>query len=159
MCKSTTETWIKFRSKFLAVFEFPSESLCGLFSVKLENIRAHLDHKPCKPIFVQFMMVNFILIWHLFVVMLILFELTYDHKNNIHHNSLCVVHPDSKVDYWSCVLWRNKWIMCKITHTGIYLSIIDSTELCHMTRLVFRHALIVIVVTHIPHTLVIYAVT
>jgi len=62
MYKSTTETWIKFRRKFLAVFEFPNESLCGLFSEKLANIRAHLDHKPCKPTFIQFMMVNFILI-------------------------------------------------------------------------------------------------
>jgi hypothetical protein len=51
--------------------------------------------------------------------------------------------------------------MCKITHTRIYLSITDSTEMCHMTRLVFGHAFIVIVlvVTHIPHTLVIYTVT
>ena len=49
MYKSATETWIKFRRKFLAVFEFPSESLCGLLSEKLSNIRAHLDHKPCKP--------------------------------------------------------------------------------------------------------------
>jgi hypothetical protein len=62
MYKSATETWIKFRRKFLAVFEFPSESLCGLLSEKLSNIRAHLDHKPCKPIYIQFMMVNFILI-------------------------------------------------------------------------------------------------
>lgn len=108
MYKSTSDTWIKLGRKFLAVFEFPSESLCGLLSEKLANIRAHLDHKPCKPIFIQFMMVNFILIWHLFEVMLILFELTYEHKNNIHHNSLCLVHADSKVDYWSCVLWRNE---------------------------------------------------
>jgi len=41
--------------------------------------------------------------------------------------------------------------MCKITHTGIYISITDSTEMCHMTRLVLRHAFIVIVVTH-THT-------
>ena len=47
--------------------------------------------------------------------------------------------------------FMEKRIMCKITHAGIRLSITDGTEMCHVTRLVFRHAFIVIVVTH-THT-------
>jgi len=49
-------------------------------------------------------------------VILILFELTYEHKNNIHHNILCLVHPDSKVDYWSCFM-EKQMNQCEITHT------------------------------------------